>query len=372
MMDSDSSTQGKKLVLANQARSLPHRALGLSQREGDALPERAVVVGAGGISGAWFPPLIEEGVRIAAVVDLRIEAAQGKIRHYQLDAEASTDLAATLKRTRPDFVVDLTVPEAHCGVTCTALRAGCHVIGEKPMASSMAEAREMVRTAEETGKLYMVSQTRRWDPKHDAVRRALAAGTIGSVTTLNCDFYLGAHFGGFRDEMPSPLILDMAIHHFDLARFMTGLDPVGVYAKEFNPRASWYRGSAAASCIFEMSNGAIFTYRGSWCAEGFPTSWNGDWRIIGERGTLLYERDEEPRAQVVAGDTGFQRPLGEAAIPASPLEFTGWHGALREMLAFLRTGERPQTECHGNIKSLAMVFAAIESSGAGQRVPVAV
>jgi len=36
---------------------------------------------------------------------------------------------------------------AHCKVTCTALRAGCHVIGEKPMAASMAEARKMVKTS---------------------------------------------------------------------------------------------------------------------------------------------------------------------------------------------------------------------------------
>ena len=71
---------------------------------------RAVIVGAGGISGAWFPRLIEEKVDIAAVVDLRIEAARGRIEQYDIDAEASTDLKKTLKRTTPDFVVDLTVP----------------------------------------------------------------------------------------------------------------------------------------------------------------------------------------------------------------------------------------------------------------------
>jgi hypothetical protein len=46
------------------------------------------------------------------------------------------------------------------------------------------------------------------------------------------------------------------------------------------------------------------------------------------------------------------------------------HGALHEMLAFLRTGKVPQTECHDNIKSLAMVFAAMESSRKGKRIPV--
>ena len=332
--------------------------------------ERAVVVGAGGISGAWFPPLKSEGVDVVAVVDLDREAAQRRIAEFSLDAEPSTDLAATLAAASPDFVVDLTVPEAHCEVTCMALEAGCHVIGEKPMASSMDEARRMVATAERTGKLYMVGQSRRWDATHAVVARTLAASEIGALTSANCDFYIGAHFGGFRDEMDSPLILDMAIHHFDLVRFFTGADPVAVYALEFNPAGSWYRGDAAASCVFEMSDGLVFTFRGSWCAEGCHTSWNGDWRFIGDRGTLILEKDGTPWGERVAGDEGFHRPLESVTVAERVEAPAGQHGALVEMLRFLRTGEKPQTECHDNIKSLAMVFGATASSSQGGRVTI--
>ena len=332
--------------------------------------KRAVVVGAGSISNAWFPPLAAEKVQVVGVVDLDLGRAKAQLAKYGLDGPASTDLTATLKRTRPDFVVDLTVPEAHCAVTCAALGAGRHVIGEKPMASSMAEARRMVRAAGRARRMYMVSQSRRWDVHHDVVRRAVSGGRIGRLTTVNCDFYIGAHFGGFRDRMPSPLILDMAIHHFDLARCMTGADPVAVYAKEFNPHGSWYAGDAAASCIFEMTGGVIFTYRGSWCAEGCGTSWNGDWRLIGDRGTLLCQADRMPSGEVVSGKAGFMVKTRPLRVPAATLKHTGMHGALREMLAYLRTGRRPQTACRDNIKSLAMVFAAIESSRRGRRVKV--
>jgi predicted dehydrogenase len=354
--------------------------------------KRVVVVGAGEISRAWFPPLIAEKVDIAAVVDIKLEAAQKRIAQYSLDAVAATDLGETLRKTRPDFVLDLTVPEAHCRVTCTALRAGCHVLGEKPMATSLEDARRMVRAAEQSGKLYMVSQSRRWEPLHQTVREAvigvarlsqarrksptaaetaaLQHGILGEITTINCDFYIGAHFGGFRDVMPNVLLADMSIHHFDLARFFTGTDAVSVYTQEFNPRGSWYRGNAAATCIFEMSNGAVFTYRGSWCAEGFHTSWNGNWRIIGDKGTLLYENDQPPRAQVTASETGFHRKLRDVKIKPAKVAHKQFHGALREMLTFLRTGKLPQTECHDNIKSVAMVFAAIESAKKGKKVSV--
>ncbi len=332
--------------------------------------QRAVIVGAGGISRAWFGPLRQEKVDVAAVVDLDRDAAVQRIEQYELDCEASADLTATLRRTRPDFVVDLTVPDAHCSVTCTALKNGCHVIGEKPMANSMSEARRMVRAADRAGKLYMVSQSRRWNPLHETARRQIGRQAFGQLTTANCDFYIGAHFGGFRAEMPSPLILDMAIHHFDLVRFMTGKDPLSVYAHEFNPTGSWYDGDAAASCIFEMTDGVLFTYRGSWCAEGHQTSWNGDWHLLGDRGSMVYAQDRLPEVKVPAGKTGFMLGAKDKNVTPAKLKAEGMHGALKEMLAFLRTGKTPQTECHDNIKSLAMVFAAMESSRKGRRIPV--
>lgn len=334
--------------------------------------ERVLVVGAGSISNAWFRAIAEEELEVVGVVDLDVERARAQIHKYQINAEASTDLATVLKKTKADFVLDLTVPEAHCAITCAALKGGCHVVGEKPMASNMEEAREMVRTAENTGRLYMVSQSRRWNDKHRSLQVAVSGGLIGNLTTVNCDFYIGAHFGGFRDEMPSPLIMDMAIHHFDLVRYITGTDPVAVYAKEFNPKGSWYKGAAAATCVFEMTNGVIFTYRGSWCAEGCHTDWNGNWRLIGDKGTLLYEQGRQPHGQIVAGPGGFHSLLHEVQVAEAKVPYPEFRGGLRSMLDYLRTGTVPQTECHDNIKSLAMVFAAIESSRKGMRIPVQV
>jgi len=333
--------------------------------------ERAVVVGAGGISRRWFDVLNREKVNVEAVVDLRVEAAKERIEQFELDAEASADLKAMLKKYEPDFVLDVTVPEAHCNVTCTALKAGCHVIGEKPMAAGMAEARRMVKASEEAGKLYMVSQSRRYDSKHDRIRKAIAAGKLGKVSVVNCDFYINPRFGGFRAEMPSPLILDMSIHHFDLMRMFTGADPVAVYAHEFNPPGSWAKGGdVAASCIFEMADGLVFSYNGHWAADGCSTSWHGDWRFVGEKGTIVYQRDQEPEGEVISRQAGRKVTMKKLAIPKSTLKAEAFGGALKEMLAFLRKGATPQGECHDNIKSLAMVFAAMDSARKGRRVAI--
>lgn len=335
--------------------------------------ERVLVVGAGGISNAWFPPLLAEQLRVVGVVDINKSAAEKQIDKYNLtDARAFDDLDTALGEAKADLAVDLTIPDSHFTVTSKCLAAGLHVIGEKPMAATMEQARQLVLASERTGKLFMTSQSRRWEARHAAIAAAVRSGTLGTLTNVCCDFFLAAHFGGFREEMANVLVLDMAIHHFDLARFFTGLDAADVLCEQYNPAGSWYSQDAAADCWFTLGDDVRFNYRGSWAAEGSPTSWNGDWRIIGTKGTLVFAGDREPVVHVVdeAAPPAFQRTLMPVKLDEPPLEATGFHGSLKDMLKAIRTGGVPQTECHDNIKSLAMVHAAIESSWLRARVPV--
>ena len=55
---------------------------------------------------------------------------------------------------------------------------------------------------------------------------------------------------------------------------MTGLAASGVYCREWNPPNSWYRQGSSAAAIFELENGAVFAYRGSWCAAGLARHGN--------------------------------------------------------------------------------------------------
>ncbi len=103
---------------------------------------KIVIVGCGGISNCWFHALkkIDE-VAIVGLVDLnKASATQKKQEHQLADAAIGTDVEAMLQDTRPDIVFDCTIPEARASVVQAALRAGCHVLSEKPMATSLAEA----------------------------------------------------------------------------------------------------------------------------------------------------------------------------------------------------------------------------------------
>jgi predicted dehydrogenase len=342
---------------------------------------KALLVGAGGMGRGWAKNLVaySEKVTLSGWVDIRDGAAASAAEQLEIGGvHTDTDLARAIDAVKPDFVVDVTVPEAHHDVTVQALGAGIPVIGEKPMAHSMAAAREMVAASEEAGKLYMVSQSRRYDARLQAFRR-LITERLGNVGILNSDFYLGAHFGGtehndFRNRMANVLILDMAIHTFDAARYLLGdTDAVSVYCDEFNPSWSWYKGGgASATAIFEMANGARYTYRGSWCSEGRHTSWESEWRAVGENGSATWDGTGNPAvADIVTQRGEFMSKTETVPAVVEPDVPGGIAGSLRDFIKALENpGFTPMGECHDNIKSLAMVFAAIESAATGQRVTV--
>jgi predicted dehydrogenase len=251
----------------------------------------AVLVGCGAMSKAWLEAARQvDELSITGLVDLDMERARARADEFGLtNVAVGDDLEAVLDRVRPTAVFDVAVPSARTSIVLSALGHGCHVLTEKPMAASMDEARAIVAAAREARRVHAVVQNRRFLDAVRRIRRLIDAGVIGRPTNINCDFFLGPHFGGFREEMDHVLLLDMAIHTFDAARAMTGLAARRVFCREWNPANSWYRHGASAIAQFDMSEGAVFTYRGSWCAEGLKTSWEGNWRIVGERGTLTWE-----------------------------------------------------------------------------------
>jgi predicted dehydrogenase len=335
-------------------------------------PLRSIVVGCGGITNAWFPPLKKiDGLSIVGLVDLHEAAAITRKNEYQLDAVTGTDLETMLENTKPDIVFDCTVPDARASVVSAALKHGCHVLSEKPMAASMTQARRLVKAAEKAGRFFAVMQNRRYDFRIRGLRSFLDSKAIGDLTTLNCDFYLGPHFGGFREQMKHVLLLDMAIHSFDQARLISGADPVSVYCHEWNPRDSWYSHGASAIAIFEMSDGIVYTYRGSWCAPGIGTTWECDWRAVGTRGMVTWDGADAFNAHRVKNTEGFFPPTEEVPVPLPASGPPDGHGdCIRDFIDCVRTGRVPETICTENIKSLAMVLGATQSAETGKRVPI--
>ena len=323
---------------------------------------RVIQVGAGGMGQAWLRNDAEnDDVELVGIVDLNLDAARAGASVYGDDSiPVHTDLATLIEQVRPDAILDITVPVAHHPVTTDSLFSGLPVLGEKPAAQTVAEALSLAAAAEVTGELFMVSQSRRYNDQLVAFKQQ--AGLLGDLGSVTTEFAKAPHFGGFREEMDNVLLLDMAIHPFDSVRYLLDRDPVAVYCESYNPSWSWYRGDAAASAVFEFEGGIRYTYAGSWCAPGAETSWNGAWRISGANGSALWDGDTAPASEVPDGDPG--------ALPALPSVGAEIAGSLNLFVSALRSGETPDGEVHGNVMSLAMVEAAIESKDTGARITI--
>jgi predicted dehydrogenase len=336
---------------------------------------RVAVVGCGDMSRVWLEAALAiDGVELVALVDLNVDSARRMAARFQLpDAIVYDDLDKALSQAKPDLVFDVTVPAAHHDVAIAAMRAGCDVLGEKPLADTMARARAVVEAARQTGRVFAVMQNRRCDPHIRAIQRFLADGGIGTVAEIHSDFFIGAHFGGFRQTMKHPLLLDMAIHTFDAARMLSGADPLRVMCHSFNPAHSWYEHDASAAAIFQMTDGIVFTYRGSWCGDGLATAWEAAWRIVGSRGTLTWDGAAGIRVERFDDDAdrrGLIHRGRSVAVPVVDLAHSGHAGMIREYLAALDHGEEPATAGRDNIKSLAMALGAVASAEAGGAVDI--
>lgn len=319
---------------------------------------RLIVVGAGPMGVAWVRNVrASHGAELVGLIDLDTALAERVLAEEGLAGiPVARSLSELLETVPADAVVNVTVPAAHHRVTSEALLAGLPVLTEKPIAVTVAEGWSLAALAESTGQLLMVSQSRRYY-RHLVQLRNVIRG-LGDIGTVTAEFFKAPHFGGFRDQMPHPLLTDMAIHTFDAYRFLLGADPESVLCEEFNPSWSWYAGDANVVASFTGSERSRFVYTGSWCSPGLETSWNGQWRVSAEHGSAIWN--------------GSDSPEWEADIPVSPDDPgevpEDIRGSLAEFLDALKTGAVPATAALGNLPSLAMVEAAARSSATGSRV----
>ncbi|MFC1462804.1 Gfo/Idh/MocA family protein [Verrucomicrobiota bacterium] len=327
---------------------------------------RFVQVGVGGFGRVWIDVLHKDRrVKMVGLVDLNKQALEKVCSDYGYDESICfTSLARALKETSADALVCSTPPSIHREQVVAGLRAGLHVISEKPMAESMTDCKAMLAAARKTGSVYVVSQNYRYAPEMHTIAELVEKGAIGKIGQVKLDFYKGCGFGGFRAQMDYPLLVDMSIHHFDLVRYLTGLDPVSVRGEAWNPSWSHFKGDCSCSVVFTMSNNARVLYNGSWCAKGDYCDWNGNWIIEGTKGTILYRNgvitlNSVPDAYAV---------VKSREVTKRKMRRTGQSFVLDNFIKCVKSGARPYTDVQDNIQSVAMVFGAVKAVRTGRKV----
>ena len=333
-----------------------------------------IQIGVGGFGGAWVEAIRgSDRARCAGLVDVDPAALAPAAETLGLPAQRRfTDLEAAMGLDF-DLAVVCIPPAARMDVYRRLVEAGKAVVCEKPLAESLADALAARGLADGAGAPFVVSQNYRYMDHNQELRDLLASGRFGRPVVAHVDFYRFPRLFGFREEMPHPLTVDMSIHHFDLARFLLDADPVAVTGESWNPPWTVFAGDAATSLTFEMTGGARLVCNASWTTlrpDERQTTWTGDWTIECEHGCVWMRGDAIRTAHFSLNETGHPEwePTDEVEvrrrIPNSQRH------VLHQALDHLAGGSPAPTAIDDNVKSLAMVFAAVEAFQQHRRVEV--
>ncbi|MGH2531310.1 MAG: Gfo/Idh/MocA family protein [Thermomicrobiales bacterium] len=340
------------------------------------MPIRIIHAGLGRWGQDWAQqaiPKVHKEMECVAYVDSNPTSLAWVKKTLGAPAEQCfTSLDAAFATVEADAIVATVSVPAHVPVALAALAADKHVLIEKPFTMTLDQAQQVVDAAEAANCILMISQNYRFYPAVEAAARLVWEQELGKVGAVSVDFrrnltkFSKDHAYAFIDH---PLLLDMAIHHFDLMRTVLNQEPVRVTAQAWNPPWSPIPGMTAGSAAIEFDGGAVVSYRGNWVSRGPDTPWAGEWKMDCERGEIVWtSRGGTP--EQLAADRVVVRPLGgkERVIELPTLNAVGRVGVLTAFAAAIRDGSEPPCSGRDNLGTIGLMNAAIASAESGQAV----
>ena len=192
---------------------------------------RIAVLGTGRIGKMHAELLARQvpGASLAMVQDINSDAALAV--GEQLDVPHATEVDEVLSSDEVDAVAICSSTDTHVPFMIAAARAGKAIFCEKPISLDLAKVDEALTVITSSGVPFQVGFNRRFDAAHASVRDAVIGGSVGDLHMVRISS---------RDPAPPPIsyievsggiFLDMMIHDFDMARFITGSEVVDVYAQ---------------------------------------------------------------------------------------------------------------------------------------------
>jgi len=247
------------------------------------------MIGTGGISHWHARQLKElEDVEIVAICDVSDVSREKIIEAYQLSVSEYTNYQELLEHESLDAVVICTPHTQHFRQAMDALESGCHVLIEKPMATSLLEAEELIEASKRLDKVLQVSYQRHTDPEFIYIKNAIENGEIGKLTSITANLYQEWRQlteGSWRQKPElsgGGMLMDSGSHIIDVLLWTTGLKPVEV-TTQMSKQGAPVEIDSFTSIKFE--EGAIAGVN----ILGYAPCWHETYVFCGETGGIFYD-----------------------------------------------------------------------------------
>ena len=314
------------------------------------------------------------------------------IGYYDLAKERAAQMAAKYGGKVFDSIDDLLADPAidavsvcvannmHADVTIAALKAGKHVLCEKPMATNIADCERMVAAAKQYGRHLMIGQNQRFAKAHAEARKLIKEGLIGRVLSFRTTF---GHSGPetwsitpgpgtwFFDKKAAVMgvLADLGIHKTDLIQYILDDTITAVTARISTIDKKYADGTPigvddTAICIFEMAGGAVGTMVASWTFYGQE---DNSTIIYGSKGLMRIYDDPACSIKVFMKD-GSEKTLDIDRIQTNDNQTKS--GVMDAFIDALERGVQPPVSADTVLTAMRAIFGALESSDKGARVEV--
>jgi predicted dehydrogenase len=337
--------------------------------------KRCLMIGAGGMAGAWirhFYPRFTGRAEIVGLVDVREEPLQSAGEFLGLPADRRfRDMAAAFQQVEADYCTIVIPPAYHRDAVMHAVERRLPILSEKPIADTWDACLEIYRAVMGAGLRMQVVQNYRFTPRIQTIQQAVRDGRIGKVNYIvgrfAADYRERGAWGAFRHEIPHSLLVEGSVHHFDQIRYLSGADCQTIAGWEWRPDHPSFDGECCGLFVMRMTNDVRAQYEGNCLEAGWQNSWHQEYyRLEGEHGAIAVDRDNVVRLLTHTAAQGLR--IDEL----SPIhrEYEGHTAIIDQFLTWLDGGPAPETRLEENIKSAAMLFGAIDASQTNETVNV--
>jgi predicted dehydrogenase len=320
-------------------------------------PVKVAVVGAG-LMGAQHAEAysLNRSAQILAVVDVREDVARRVADRFA--ARAYGDVSEMLAETDVDAVSICTSDAQHTAPALACFAAGKHVLLEKPIATTLSEADEIIQAAEKAGVKFLMGQIVRFDPAYAHVQARLSRGELGELEAV---FARRLNHVGSQDTLQGrvSVLSFLGVHDFDYILWLSGSKPVRVYTESVAKvhKAAGRDVEDHTFTLIRFANGVVACVEAGWVLpDSHPRRADFKLEVIGSHG--MAQVDLLGGGLAVCTERGWELPPMGQALDAEIAHF----------LDCILDDRQPLVSGEDGREALRLSLAAEESARTGRIV----
>ena len=338
------------------------------------------LIGCGRIATNHIKAATNNHFDIEAVCDIVPENMQTLLAKHGLENDESikrfTDYKQMLAEVKPTLVAIATESGKHAEIALACIAAGCHVIIEKPIALSVADAEEIVKRGKEKGVWVCACHQNRFNLSVQHIRNAVDQGRFGKMShgcihvrwNRNQDYYTQAPWRGTWAQDGGAL-MNQSIHGIDLLRWLMGDEVEEVFAYTRNQNHPFIEAEDIGLAVLKFKNGAIGTIEGT--TNVFPANLEETLYLFGEKGTVkaggksVNTVDYWQFSDAQAEDAMLSQGLVEET---SNVYGNGHTSVYADMLEAIEQNRAPYIDGEAGKRAMELVLAIYKSAAEGKPV----